>query len=199
MSVLVSNYKKSIYEIGLPRKTEAMIWDFYVTRSFASSASQKRKAEDFGIKSIPIDVMLKQAGFTEGNFRFMPCTTMTNTIKSLNLCLEGKDKNNKKVEMELEDIETPRMCCLQQFTVTEEGQIKPGPSKADCLFTHIRNAMAHGNTFFFDNGNVLLEDKDGSKITARILISVQSLVEWIRIVDSKGIVYPLSSMKHEYE
>lgn len=170
-----------------------MIWDFYVTRSFASSASQKRKVGDFGIKSIPIDEMLKQAGFTEDHCRFMPCTTMTNTIKSLNFCLDGKAKNDKKNEIELEDIETPRMCCLQQFTVTEDGQITPGPSKAECLFTHIRNAMAHGNTFFFDNGNVLLEDKDKGKITAMILISVQSLVEWIRIIDSKGIVYPLSS------
>lgn len=191
MSVLVSNYKKSIYEIGLPRETEAMIWDFYVTRSFASSASQKRKVGDFDIKSIPLDKMLKQAGFTESNFRFMPCTTMTNTIKSLNLCLEEKNKNNKIIEIELEDIETPRMCCLQPFMVTEDKKIEPRSSKADCLFTHIRNAMAHGNTFFFDNGNVLLEDKDKGKITAMILISVQALVEWIRIIDSKGIVYPL--------
>lgn len=55
--------------------------------------------------------------------------------------------------------------------------------KIKCLFRHIRNAFAHGNTYFFENENVLLEDKDGKKVTARILIPQQALLEWTGIID----------------
>ena len=65
------------------------------------------------------------------------------------------------------------------------------------MFTHIRNAFAHGNTYFFENGNVLLEDKDGNKITARILIAVQTLVDWIRLIDKDSIIYPVLSEEIE--
>ena len=34
----------------------------------------------------------------------------------------------------------------------------------------MRNALAHGNTYFFDNEMCLFEDKDGSKKTASIIV-----------------------------
>lgn len=45
------------------------------------------------------------------------------------------------------------------------------------MFAYIRNTFAHGNTYYFDNENVLLEDKDQRKITAWILIPMQALLE----------------------
>lgn len=58
-----------------------------------------------------------------------------------------------------------------------------------CLMRHIRNTFAHGNTYFFDNDNMLLEDKDGEKITASILISKRSLLDWIKIIDKDSKFY----------
>ena len=48
MQLNVYPYKKSIYEIGLPKEQEAMIWDFYVTKSIAGSSSQQRSLSDYG-------------------------------------------------------------------------------------------------------------------------------------------------------
>lgn len=187
--VKVSQYKKSIYEIGLSKEEEAIIWDFYVTRSFAASASQKRTIKEFGYSQIPLKQMLELAGVTDDTCKILPCTTMPNTIKSLGLETSAKDKDGKTVEVGI-DIDNPRLCCIQKFKVADEQGISPTVSAAECLLSHIRNSLAHGNTYFFDNGNVLLEDKDGNKITARILIPVQVLLEWVMLIDKSGVVYP---------
>ena len=71
----------------------------------------------------------------------------------------------------------------------EQVKIESIESRINAIFRHIRNSFAHGNTFFFDNGMCLLEDKDGSSITAEILIHQKSLVEWIYIVDRDNKYY----------
>lgn len=189
MYALVSNYKKSIYEIGLSTGKETLIWDFYLTRSFASSASQKRAIADFGIKHIPFKELMISAGIADENCRILTCSSMKRSLQSLGLEIECKDADGNKIEKEI-DVDIPRICCLHPFTVNEEYKIVPGGSQADCLFTHIRNSLAHGNTYFFENGNILLEDKDQRKISARILIPLQALIEWIKIIDAKHLVYP---------
>jgi len=173
----------------LSDETQAIIWDFYVTRSFANSASQKRQVKDFGISQIPFDEMIKVAKIKPGFWKILPCSSMKNTLVQLDLETERKIKNSDKKEEIAIDIETPRFCCLQPFTVNEELKILGSCSQAECLFTHIRNSFAHGNTYFFDNGNILLEDKSG-KTTAKILISTNTLVDWIKLIDSKHLIYP---------
>ena len=192
----INDYKKSIYEIGLPKDLESIIWDFYVARSFASSASQKRVVKDFKIKQIPFKQMMRKARITDDNCKILTCTTMKKALADLNLEVEGKDESSKKTTIEI-DFDIPRICCLQPFTVNEDIKVTARGSQADCILTHIRNALAHGNTYFFDNGNVLLEDKDGSKVTARILIAVESLIDWIKLIDSSHIVYPELFKKSE--
>lgn len=189
MKSIISIYKKSVYEIGLKKEIEALLWDFYVTRSFASSASQKRAVSDYGLKQIPLKEMLVAAGIENEKSRIITCTTLKNTLEELDFETEIKDRSGKKTEKEI-DIETPRLCCIQGFTVNEDLKIIPSGSQADVLFSHIRNAFAHGNTYFFDNRMVLLEDKDRAKITARIFLKTEILVKWIQMVDKNGIVYP---------
>lgn len=171
-------YKKSIYEVGISDEKQALIWDFYVTHSFASSASQKRAVKDYGLNQLPLKEMLKAASITEENSKILPCSSLKNTLLSLNL-----DTNNEI------NFETPRLCCLQPFKVDESLKIIPLCSQAECLFTHIRNAFAHGNTFFLDNGNVLFEDKDRQKVTARIFIAVDTLIQWIIMIDKNHFIY----------
>ena len=52
---------------------------------------------------------------------------------------------------------------------------------------------------FFDNGTVLLEDKDGAKITAEILINQQTLLDWIKIIDKDERFYRLVDLKENEE
>ena len=52
-----------------------------------------------------------------------------------------------------------------------------------CLFRHIRNSLAHNNTYFFDNGNVLFVDFDTNKeLSAMLLIRQQVLLEWRELI-----------------
>jgi hypothetical protein len=58
----IQPYKKSINESSFSSEQIAMIWDFYVTKSIAASASQKRTAKDYGLKSLPWKNMCIEAG-----------------------------------------------------------------------------------------------------------------------------------------
>lgn len=52
-----------------------------------------------------------------------------------------------------------------------------------CLFRHIRNSFAHNNTYFFENGNLLLIDFDGkNKVSAMLLIRQQTLFDWMALI-----------------
>ena len=90
-------------------------------------------------------------------------------------------------------ISHPRAVLMQNFTCsTDENEkvtLKSEENRINAIFRHIRNALAHGNTFFFDNGMCLLEDKDGKRRTAGILIPSRSLLDWIFIVDKNEIHY----------
>ena len=89
-------------------------------------------------------------------------------------------------------IEHPRAVLTQKYSVNvdekENMQLKSEESRVKCLFRHIRNSFAHGNTYFFENDMMLLEDKDKNTITARILMPRKSLLSWIDIVDKNKIL-----------
>ena len=57
----VQNYKRSINESSFSTEQISMIWDFYVTKSVASTASQKRTASDYDLKQFPFKKMLEAA------------------------------------------------------------------------------------------------------------------------------------------
>jgi hypothetical protein len=110
---------------------------------------------------------------------------------------EGKDreKRNKPI-----DIDTPRIVCLSPFTIADEEAPKAKVGEAESVLTHIRNAFAHGNTYYFDNKYVLFEDKDQrGSITARILLSQQSLIDWIRLIDHESRYYEIVNVYQSEE
>ena len=62
-TALISKYKKSIRDSAIWSSEEvSIIWDFYVTKSVAASASQQRAAKDFGLKEMPFDTLLDYSG-----------------------------------------------------------------------------------------------------------------------------------------
>ena len=66
------------------------------------------------------------------------------------------------------EIDILKIVCLTPFMVADETPPKAKIGDAESVLTHIRNAFAHGNTYFFDNENMMLEDKNNGTITARI-------------------------------
>lgn len=179
MNIKISAYKKSIYSIGLPRDQEAMIWDFYVTKSVAASASQKRTVGDYGLKHFPYNEMIASAGIKEERIKILPASSINETLKAFDLD-SGKMGTPDEKEIDIDEL---RIVCLTPFSIADEHPPKANIGNAESLLTHIRNAFAHGNTYFFENQNVLLEDKNKNVITARIVLKVQTLIDWIRLID----------------
>ena len=110
-------YKKSINESAFSSEQIAMIWDFYVTKSIAASASQKRTAKDYGLKSLPWKNMCVVAGLEEVNIKIFLANSINNTLEKLDLVIEegkGSEKRNKLI-----DIDTPRIVCLSPFTIAD--------------------------------------------------------------------------------
>ena len=55
----LQKYKKSINEIISNPNLEAMIWDFYVTKSISGSSSQGRAVNEYGLSKLPWKEMKK--------------------------------------------------------------------------------------------------------------------------------------------
>lgn len=67
-----------------------------------------------------------------------------------------------------------------------EITVKKCETMLQCFFRHIRNAIAHNNTYFLQNGMLLLLDYDKqSKITAFMLIRKMDLFKIIHLVERK--------------
>ena len=100
------------------------------------------------------------------------------------------DKHNKEIEIDI-----PKIVCLTPYSIADEENPKAKVGEAESVLTHIRNAFAHGNTYFFDNGNVLFEDKDQrGVITARMILKQKTLLDWISIVDKEQRFYILRNV-----
>lgn len=186
--VVIDNYKKTLFELCYPNDLVATIWDFYVAKSVSKTCAQKRTAQIYGHKNFPYSEMLKVGEFLPGSVKIMPCSTIDDSLQSLGL--KTHEKNGKPIAI---DINTPKIVCTQPFTVAEKEPFiaKGSIGKAECVLTHIRNTFAHGCTYFFRNGFVMFEDKDKGRITARILMRVQTLDRWIQVIDRNNQFYTL--------
>ena len=84
-------------------------------------------------------------------------------------------------------INHPRAVLKQNYSVSiqEDGNVllSQKETRMECLFRHIRNSFAHNHTYCFENDSVLLEDcEENGKISARILMPKQALIDWIYII-----------------
>lgn len=84
-------------------------------------------------------------------------------------------------------VDHPRAVLKQNVKVVsfEDGstEIRQQETRMECLFRHLRNSIAHNHTYLFDNGIVMIEDRDDNgKISARILAPKSILIEWMKIV-----------------
>ena len=192
--IVIQPYKKSINESAFSSEQIAMIWDFYVTKSIAASASQKRTASDYGRKNLPWKEMCKIANLSAGNVKILFANSINKTLEALDLNITTGSGNNK-TEVPIE-INVPRIVCLTPYTIADEDAPKAKVGEAESVLTHIRNAFAHGNTYYFDNQFVLFEDKDQKgTITARIVLAQQTLIDWITLIDSEQRFYIITNQE----
>ena len=179
-------YKKNLSDINAGIYTPEefrMIIDYYVSK--APSLKTGAKSDGFGLRSLAeigwkgnsalgkLESELLKV--SELSLIFIRSDAITNTIESMNL--------DTKI-----CCEHPRAVLKQGFKLKakENGQIEVTNSETrmECLFRHIRNSLAHGRTYIFNNAMIMLEDLDENGIlSARILIKAQTLIDWMDIID----------------
>ena len=183
----IQNRKMAIKDSGFSADEVNLIWDFYVTKSPAEQSAQSISFTNYGWA----ETTNKENGYPA----LEKALAESAGIESFNMIRTRTIKDTLNL-VGLGDgticIEHPRAVLTQKYSVKvdekEDLQLKPEESRVKCLFRHIRNSFAHGNTYFFENDMMLLEDKDKSTITARILIPRKSLLSWIDIVDKDKIL-----------
>lgn len=196
--IVIQPFKKSIRDSRYTAAQVSVIWDFYVTHSIAESAGQKRSSLDYGYKQLPFTEMLKIAKLDKNNCVILPCDNINKTLCNFGLMINEKikDENGKSISVDKAiDISKPRAVCIAPYSINDDEAPKPKKGKAENILTHIRNAFAHGNTYFLDNDMVLLEDKNNNRITAEILIHMKTLLDWIKTIDKDKRFYSIQELE----
>lgn len=183
----IQNRKMAIKDSGFSADEVNLIWDFYVTKSPAEQSTQSISFTNYGWADTTSkengypaleNALAKDAGIE--SFYMIRATSIKNTLNSVDL-------GNRTI-----CIEHPRAVLMQRYSIlvdeNENMQFQHEEKRVTCLFRHIRNSFAHGNTYFFENDMMLLEDKDKNTITARILIPRKSLLSWIDITNKDKIL-----------
>lgn len=183
----IQNRKMAIKDSGFSADEVNLIWDFYVTKSPAEQSAQSISFINYGWA----DTTNKENGYPalenalakDAGIESFYMIRATSIKKTLNLV----DLGNKTI-----CIEHPRAVLMRKYSISvdekEKMKFTRSESRVACLFRHIRNSFAHGNTYFFENDMMLLEDKDKSTVTSRILLPRKSLLSWIDITDKDKIL-----------
>lgn len=180
--------ENSLSETSLTSDEICTIFDFYVSHAPILDNSIK---SDFGLRNLK-DYGWKSTELTELERRLLRESGMDKIViklsKTIKQTLHENDLENEIC------LDTPRSVVLQNATVSleESGKtkIERKETRLMCFFRHIRNSLAHNRIYYFKEVDmILLEDMDGTKITARILIKVHTLFDWISIIDKEHKFY----------
>lgn len=184
--VKIAAYRRSIVESGMAQEDICEILDFFLFH--APMLKNDKKTEYSALKR------LKDFGWT-GNAKLLELEGKLLEAAEMEIfCILKSDTIKQTLkEMNLENqicICHPRAVMKQncRITVCEDETVKIGvkESRMECLFRHIRNAFAHNDTYFFENGFVLLEDYDMDRtVSAKILFERKTLLQWIQIVKNE--------------
>ncbi|MEE0434919.1 MAG: hypothetical protein UDB11_05890 [Peptococcaceae bacterium] len=188
---------KTLQEIGFSKEQINLIWDFYVIHTLGGGSELSRKVTDYGWKTTTgkkegYPALLRKLAESANieKFCIIKVNKTNETLKKMNLSPKGKIC-----------IEHPRAVMNQNYGIklneNEIIEFDHKESKVAALFRHIRNALAHGRIYCFENGNILLEDKDGRTATVEILIQKHALLDWIFVVDKDHKYYSEDILKEE--
>lgn len=192
LSGLTDDYTLSIVEVY-------RLYTFYVTYSMCGSQSMKKRSiADYGWTIIPALKKKNQVNPTLSN------TGLDTELKKV-LDLESAsfvftDKNDLKKRFDdnnlsdgsLTNYDTER-CVIGK--TTQEG------NKYTKLFYRIRNGFAHGRfALKYDSNHikmVVIQDWDTKNVTGRIVLKLQTLLDFIETVDRNNIILTLDNVEAE--
>ncbi len=184
--IKISDYTTHISSMNFSQEEIVDIYSFYLEQ--APILKSSAPTDVFGLKKLleygwrgnsdmsQLEGQLLKAGHL-AHFIMIKADSIDNTLREMDL-LENCCSEHPRAVLKQES----------KVTVNEDGsvQVAQTETRMECLFRHIRNSLAHGRTYYFENDNIMLEDTDGSKITARILIPARALIEWISIISKKA-------------
>lgn len=83
----------------------------------------------------------------------------------------------------------------------EIAQIKRDALSVDKLFAHIRNSLAHGSFAVIDKKEryIFFQDESPNGISARMVLKVSTLKQWIKILDDRDNELKLAHLSEEKE
>jgi len=178
---------------SLNSKDIALLWDFYVHH-----APTKKNID----QKTPSIRHLSEYGWggTAGEYSILKLESSLCRIAGLQKIIMLKSSTIKETLASMGLNETGCITCSRavlkhsiKIAIDEYGDTKISDNDGNrmiCLFRHIRNSFSHGNTYFFENGNMMLEDFDeNQKCSAKIILSANSLIEWIWAIDRQGRYY----------
>jgi hypothetical protein len=186
----VAQYRMALSQMKFEPEQFTELMDFYLFH--APILKDKKEKNNTGAKSLQdfgwggsVPMQRLEKNLIKAANMQMLCFRRSDSIVNT---LQGMDLANGG-ENDAICIEHPRAVLKMNAKVSlnEDGTVKidTDETRMVCLFRHIRNAIAHNQTYMFENGMILLEDRDksdSSKITARILLKKETLVEWMQIV-----------------
>ena len=178
-------YSISLRESSFSEHECSILWDFYVSHAISeknrvdnlltygwAQTTSKKDGHPALEKSLA-----DAAGLTE--FHLIRSSDIKDTLNAMNL-------TGARI-----CIEHPRAVmkwnAIAKVNEDEKLEFANSESRVTCILRHVRNSLAHNNTYFFQNGMIMLEDKENTKITARILMRQSALLNWIEIIDRNNI------------
>lgn len=162
-----------------------LLWDFYVTRNPAARTKHSISLQQMGWKATQdkvngypalISTLERAAGID--SICFVRAKTIKDTLAAMGLA-------GSKI-----CFTHPRAVLMQKasYIVSENERLKieSDENPPHCLLRHIRNALAHGGTYFYGD-MMLLEDCDGKSPTGSILLPREALLSWMGLIDRSNV------------
>ena len=114
------------------------------------------------------------------NFVMLRTDSITETLASMQMDEKGCVEHSRAVLQQTHSV---------RLLETGEIQVSANETRMECLFRHIRNSLAHNRTYIFPNEMIMLEDLDNDekKTTAKILIPLEGLSKWRKVIMKEEI------------
>ncbi|MDM8271571.1 hypothetical protein [Thermophilibacter provencensis] len=174
------DYRCSLTERYSPEEFARLVQFYVLDRPFDQKVEDRAKTlEGYGWKGNPQStklerLLLQQSGIQQ--FIILGSNSIKETLKIMKLDEEICADHPRAL------LHRPT-----KIKLNEDGSITraSNDNRMQCLLKNIRNGIAHGQTYIFPNGAILLEDKaDEGAVTARILVRKESLLNWIDVIQA---------------
>lgn len=175
----VEQYRCAVTDFECYTRNQARsVIDFFLLKAMVPTCSLGGSLADCGWKGAKLGTLEKEVkkvlGIGNDDFIIARTETFPATVKRL-----GFSKGEKTC------IECPRAIMTLEYTVVEGSlRARKNKTRMGAFLNHIRNSIAHGNTFLFPNGNILLIDKNrNNDITGCMLIPAGGLLKIIDLIN----------------